>query len=231
MNISILETRKCEAKVNYRRIKIPNHFPCILHLRHRSRKTPCFVILALEPLYSCRIDTRKWLRCTCQCACLQFSAARREIYLLCGETVCMSVWCAVDRGVYLVCGVTVCMPASCPVDRGFILLCGEKVILLAQSAVDNGFNISYDATVSVLSSSAVRVCLGMIQLSREESVDPISYVSPAHDFSSYSQARTWISIDIWFRLLYVKGFQKQNFVVDIGCHSRPLLSKLSILFI
>jgi hypothetical protein len=53
-----------------------------------------------------------------------------EIYLICGETVCMSVWCAVDRGVYLICGVTVCMPDWCPVDREFIHLCGENVIFL-----------------------------------------------------------------------------------------------------
>ena len=53
-----------------------------------------------------------------------------EIYLICGETVCMSVWCAVDRGVYLICGVAVCMPDWCPVDREFIHLCGENVIFL-----------------------------------------------------------------------------------------------------
>lgn len=110
-------------------------------------------------------------------ACL-WCTVDRGVYLVCGVTVYMSVWCAVYRGVYLVCGVTVCIPALCPVDRGFILPCGEKVILLAQSPVDNGFNISYDTTVSVLMIT-VRVCCYIIQLSREESVDPISYVSSA----------------------------------------------------
>ena len=84
------------------------------------------------------------------------------------------------------------MPAWCPVDREFILLCGEKVILLAWSVVDNEFNVSYDATVGVITSTAVRVCFYIIQLSREESEDPISYVNRARDVSAPlpAQART-----------------------------------------
>jgi len=46
----------------------------------------------------------------------------------------------------------------------------------------------------------------MIQLSREESVEPISYVSPSRDFSCLPHVRTWISIDIWFGLVSVQGF-------------------------
>jgi len=58
----------------------------------------------------------------------------------------------------------------------------------------------------MLTTSAVQVCLCMIQLSREESVDHISYVSPVHDLSCLPHVRTWISIDIWFRLFCVQGF-------------------------
>ena len=77
MNISILETRQCKTKVNNRGKTIPNYVPRILHLRHRSHKTLCFVTLTLGSLCSCSV------------------------------TVCMSVCCAVGRGVYLIRGVTV----------------------------------------------------------------------------------------------------------------------------
>ena len=40
----------------------------------------------------------------------------------------------------------------------------------------------YDAMVSVLPSSVVRVCLCMIQLSREEGLDPISYATQSVAF-------------------------------------------------
>jgi hypothetical protein len=107
----------------------------------------------------------------------------------------MSVLSAVDCGVYLHCGVAVCMSVWCAVHRGFILLCCEKVVLLAWSVVDNEFNVSYDATVSVITSTADRVCFYMIQLSREESEDPISYANRARDVSCpppplFAQART-----------------------------------------
>jgi hypothetical protein len=59
--------------------------------------------------------------------------------------------------------------------------------------------IQLNATVSVFfldGSSDVRVCLYMIQLSREEGLDPINHVNPTHDFSCLSQGRTRHSIDI-----------------------------------